>query len=289
MNYSFIAILVQLIFLECILSIDNAAVLGAMVSVLSDKDEIPWPKGLTAVGHALNKLMGKQRTGALRVGLIMAYVLRGAMLLAASFIIQHPWLKVIGALYLVRLAVEDLGATGNESDDDEEKSIKQRGFWMTVLVVNLMDMAFSIDNVVAAVSLSDKLWVVMAGVAIGILVMRFAAGIFSYIVQKEPVLVKAAYILVLNIGVELLVEQFGHVKIGDWLRFGISIATILLALAYDHFRFLRFFRPVLIWLSQGLTVVNKAITWVLAPLMGLFHLFSHLFKLLFKKKEPAAS
>jgi tellurite resistance protein TerC len=287
MDYSIIAIVIQLIFLECVLSIDNAAVLGAMVSTLSDTEPIPWPKALAALGHSMNKLMGNQRTGALRVGLLMAYVLRGAMLFAASFIIHNPWLKIIGAIYLIRLALEDLSASGIEGGEEGEKNIAQRGFWMTVLVVNLMDMAFSIDNVVAAVSLSSKIWVVMVGVAIGILVMRFAAGIFSYIVEREPILKTAAYILVFNIGVELLIEEFLHIEIGDWLRFGISIATILLTLAYAHFRFLRFFRPALIWISQGFALVNGTITWVLAPVKGIFNLLIRLFGLIFKRREPA--
>jgi tellurite resistance protein TerC len=62
----------------------------------------------------------------------------------------------------------------------------------------MMDLIFSIDNVVAAVSLSDKIWVVMLGVGIGILTMRFAAGVFSYAVEREPILQQAAYVLILN-------------------------------------------------------------------------------------------
>jgi tellurite resistance protein TerC len=307
MDFSIIAIIIQLIFLEGILSIDNAAVLGAMVTPLSDKEEIPWPKGLQPIGHALNKLLGKQRTGALRVGLLGAYFGRGLMLLLASFIIQNPWLKLIGALYLVRLALEDLSAPSLSEGEDSDKAVKTRTFWMTVLSVELMDLAFSLDNVVAAVSLSDKLWVVMIGVAIGILVMRFAAGIFSYVVEKEPILKTAAYILVLNIGIELLIEEFpldklahplvvsgfwqhlisieeSHIAIGDWTRFGISILTILLTVAYAHVKPMRLLRPLLIWISQGFALVNGTITWLLAPFMALFSLIFKLIGFIFKRK-----
>jgi len=284
MDFSIIVIIIQLIFLEGILSIDNAAVLGAMVLPLSDKEPIPWPKGLKKIGHALDKVLGTQRTAALKVGLIGAYAGRAIMLVLASYIIANPWLKLIGAAYLIRLALDDLSAHGYSGNDDESMNpVKVRTFWMTVLSVELMDLAFSLDNVVAAVSLSDKLWVVMLGVGIGILVMRFAAGIFSYVVQKEPILKTAAYILVLNIGVELLLEDLAHIEIGDWTRFGISIATIALCLAYAHLPFLRFFRPVLIWLSQGFALVNGFIGWVLAPISGIFHLFGKLFK-----KKPLA-
>jgi tellurite resistance protein TerC len=187
------------------------------------------------------------------------------------------------------LALEDLSANSAEDDANGEKPIKERSFWMTVLSVELMDLAFSLDNVVAAVSLSDKLWVVIIGVFIGILVMRFAAGIFSYVVEKEPILKTAAYILVLNIGVELLIEEFAHVEIGDWLRFGISIATILLTLAYAHFKPMRLLRPVLIWISQGFALVNGAITWVLAPVLAIFRLLFRLLSVIFKRNTPSPS
>jgi len=285
MDFSFIIIIIQLIFLEGILSIDNAAVLGAMVIPLPTTEGVPWPKGMLKFGHSMDKLFGPQRVAALRVGLLGAYVGRGIMLVLASFIIANPWLKLIGAAYLIRLALEDLSAHGYSDDEDEEtRPVKERTFWMTVLMVEIMDLAFSLDNVVAAVSLSNKLWVVMIGVAIGILLMRFAAGMFSYVVEKEPILKTAAYILVLNIGVELLLEELAHIDIGDWTRFGISIATLALSLAYAHLKFLHFFRPVLIWISRGFGLINELIGWLLSPLAGIFHLILKLFK---KKPSPA--
>ena len=277
MDFSIIVIIIQLIFLEGILSIDNAAVLGAMVNTLPADEAIPWPERIR-FGHVIDKIMGKQRTAALRVGLLGAYLGRGLMLLAASYIISNPWLKIVGAAYLIRLAVDDLSAHGYSGDDEAVRPIKVRGFWATVLMVELMDLAFSLDNVVAAVSLSDKIWVVMLGVAIGIVVMRFAAGIFSTIVEKEPILKTAAYILVLNIGIELLLEELAGIEISDWMRFGISLATIALSLAYAHIKFLRFSRPLLVWLSQGLGIVNDTVSWILAPLVGAINLIARLFR-----------
>lgn len=287
MDWSYLAIIIQLIFLEGILSIDNAAVLGAMVSVLPDDQKVPWPKSLQKLGQILDPLLGYQRGAALRVGLIGAYVGRGLMLLAASLIIQNPWLKLIGAAYLIRLALDDLSAAGYQSESGEsERKLKTGSFWAVVLNVELMDLAFSLDNVVAAVSLSENILVVMLGVAIGILLMRYAAGYFSYVVEKAPVLKTAAYILVFNIGVELILEDLGVVEFSDWARFGISIATILLCLAYAYIPFLQVFRPLLVWLSQGLGIMNDIINWVSAPLRGIFYLIGLIFK---KKSEPVPS
>jgi tellurite resistance protein TerC len=273
-------IILQLIFLEGILSIDNAAVIGALVSPLPDDQQVVWPKILEPIGAWLHPLLGNQRMAALRVGLLGAYVGRGAMLFLTSFLIHNSWIKIVGAAYLIHLAfdnLKDMSGGGSEEDEDVQP-IKVRSFWSTVLTVELMDLIFSIDNVVAAVSLSDKIWVVMVGVGIGILTMRFAAGLFSYAVAREPILKQAAYVLVFNIGVELILAQVWHIEISDLLRFGISAATILLALAYAHSPTLQKFRFALVWLAQGIGIVTEFVDWMLAPLRGLIRVLSELFK-----------
>lgn len=279
MDWSVVAIVLQLVFLEGVLSLDNAAILGAMVSRLPEHEKVPWPKALAKIGHLLDKPLGYQRMAALRVGLIGAYGGRIIMLFLASYIIQNPWLKILGGAYLIRLALDDLGAPGHEgSEEDAMRPLKKQSFWLTVLNVELMDLAFSLDNVVAAVSLSDQIWVVILGVAIGILIMRFAAGIFSSIVLRFPILKTAAYILILNIGIEILLEEFAGVHFTDWARFGISIGTILFAIAYSQFKLLRYSRPFFIWISQGLTLLNGLVSWAFAPLRGVLNLIAQLFK-----------
>jgi len=273
-----LVIVLQLIFLEGILSIDNAAVIGALVSPLPDDQDVPWPNSLKKLGAILHPLLGFQRMAALRVGLLGAYVGRGAMLFLTSFLIHNSWIKLIGAVYLIHLAFDSLeDMSGDSGGDGEIKPIKVQSFWATVLTVEIMDLIFSIDNVVAAVSLSNKIWVVLVGVGIGILTMRYAAGVFSYAVEKEPILKQAAYILVLNIGVELILDQVWHIEIPDLLRFGISIATIALALAYAHTPFLQKFRFVLTWLAQGIGIINELVDWLFAPFKAMFSLIAGLF------------
>ncbi len=273
-------IVLQLIFLEGILSIDNAAVIGALVSPLPDDKHVEWPTALQRFGEWLHPVLGNQRMAALRVGLLGAYVGRGAMLFLTSFLIHNSWIKLVGAIYLIHLAfdnLEDMTRGGGE-EDEELRPVKLQSFWATVLTVEMMDLIFSIDNVVAAVSLSDKIWVVMLGVGIGILTMRFAAGVFSYAVEREPILQQAAYVLILNIGVELILDQVWHIEISDLFRFGISMATIFLALAYAHSPFLQKFRFVLVWLAQGIGIVNELVDWLLAPVRGFFRVLVGIFK-----------
>jgi tellurite resistance protein TerC len=282
-----LVIILQLIFLEGILSIDNAAVIGALVSPLPDDKHVEWPKALQRFGEWLHPVLGNQRMAALRVGLLGAYVGRGLMLFLTSFIIHNSWIKLLGAAYLIHLAFDNLEdkSGGGDEGDEQIKPIKVQTFWATVLTVETMDLIFSIDNVVAAVSLSNKLWVVMIGVAIGILTMRFAAGVFSYAVQREPILQQAAYVLVLNIGIELTLQQVWGIEIPDMLRFAISVSTIGLALAYAHSTFLQRFRFVLTWLAHGIGIVNELVDWIFAPIRGLFNAIVAIFR---SPSEPEA-
>jgi tellurite resistance protein TerC len=284
MDWLVISTILQLIFMEGILSIDNAAILGAMVTHLPDDVPIIWPEGLKKIGTHLHSLLGNQRTAALRVGLLGAYLGRGLMLLLVHFVINNPWLRVVGAVYLLRLAFNNLGEAEVDEADAHVHPLEATRFWGIVLAVELTDLVFSLDNVVAAVALSDQIWVIFVGVALGILFMRFAAGWFSYLVEKVPVLKKTAYILVLNIGVELLVEDLAHLEVKPGVRLAITGSTILLSLAYHYFRPLHVFKPVLDWLAEGFANVNELLDWALIPLTTVLKLFWKIIKLPFSKK-----
>jgi tellurite resistance protein TerC len=65
-------------------------------------------------------------------------------------------------------------------------------------------------------------------VAIGIVVIRFAATLFTRLIAWEPALEHAAYLLLLAIGCELLLEKWLHIEITDLTKFGISIAILVL-------------------------------------------------------------
>src|SRR5258705_10939857 len=116
-----ILIVLQLIFLEGILSIDNAAVLGVLVSPLPKDKAIPWPKALKKIGEKLDPLLGYQRLAALRVGLLGAYFGRAVMLLITSFLIHNPCIRLVGAAYLIRLAFDELGDTNSDEETEAEK------------------------------------------------------------------------------------------------------------------------------------------------------------------------
>ncbi len=190
----------NLILIESLLSIDNAAVLATMVMDLPEN----------------------KREKALKYFIIGAYVFRGLAMLFAAFIIQIWWLKPLGGLYLVYLAIDYyLSKRKNQEIPDavnhKEKSwfykatVGKLGvFWTTVCLIEIMDMAFSIDNVFAAVAFSKNIVLVCLGVFIGILAMRFVANYFVKLLHKFPFLETAAYLVILILGLKLTFSVYEH-------------------------------------------------------------------------------
>ena len=296
-DLAFITIVLQLIFLEGILSIDNAAVLGAMVSPLPNDKPVPYPRPLRFLQSFTDRVLGMQRTAALKVGLLGAYLGRALMLVIASFVIRNMWLRLLGAAYLVKLAFEHLpqyaeDPTHRSASREEQIAVASTaGFWAVVLQVELADLAFSLDNVVVAITLSDELWVVMLGVALGIVTMRFAAGIFTYLIDREPVLAPAAYVLVLFIGLRLLLEDLDLIHFPgwyednkEWIQFATSVSILVLSVVYAHVPLLqRLFGPLFRLLARGMAVVNDGINLLFRPIgllaAAIVHGLGHLFRL----------
>jgi tellurite resistance protein TerC len=199
------------------------------------------------------------------------------MLLIASWVIQNRWLLLLGGFYLIKLAVEHLGETPAEARAAAARGTGQptprleRGFWGVVLAVELADLAFSLDNVVAAVALSRQLWVVMAGVFLGIVTMRFAAGIFSYLIARYPVLEATAYLLMLTIGLELVAEDLFHIRVDDLPKFMISLGTFALSLIYGQLPALQRIGRRMVWLKRALGAIDLLFVYVLKPVSWIVH------------------
>ncbi len=274
--FDILQIVFLLVFLEGILSIDNAAVLGAMVAHLPQDQPIPWPKWLQWMqGHG-ERFLGMQQAAALKVGLIGAYVGRGLMLAIAFIITENPWVLAIGSGYLVWLSVNHFAHLHRRDQASENGEVKPRvtGFWQTVLIIEMIDLAFSLDNVVVAVNADPqkRFWVIGLGVAIGILVMRFAAQIFTKLIEWEPNLEHAAFALLLAIGTESVIKIVQHVEPPHWLKFAISMTILALTVGLSRLPFLK---PLKKFLRLGLplaALIDTVVGWLLWPIRWLFGL-----------------
>lgn len=251
-----LGVIANLIIIESLLSVDNAAVLATMVMDLPHE----------------------QRDKALKYGIWGAYIFRGLAMIFAAFLLGFWWLKPLGGMYLLWLVADQFkekigygergaiifkvlslagiifiikndgsineialwtlrGLAGifiaysiysfskiSESEEDDGEINKSNNavykffhdkigtFWSTVILVEIMDMAFSIDNVFAAVAFTPNIILVCIGVFIGILAMRFIAQWFVTLMEKYSFLETAAFVVIAILGIKLLLSIYEHVE-----------------------------------------------------------------------------
>jgi YkoY family integral membrane protein len=231
-----LVVIAMLVLLEGVLSIDNALVLGLLAKRV--------PRHL------------QQR--ALTYGLIGAFVFRVISIASVSYLLKWRIVKLLGGGYLVYIAVKHLFFESKEeseqtvgvdsqgepelrdsvtgaalTDAQEMVEIQERvpvpipeeeiragkSFWMAVAVIELTDIAFAVDSILAAMAFipavpkdlppdatNPKLWVVVAGGFIGLMLMRVAAVMFIKLLEKFPRFETSAYLLVIVIGLKLLAD-----------------------------------------------------------------------------------
>ena len=207
-------VIISLIIIEGLLSVDNALAIAAMA----------------------NHLPERQKYLALKFGIIGAYLFRGLCLAFAAWIIENPWLKIGGAAYLIYLMCDHIHSKANDEEHHMTQGV-ERGFFGTIAAIEIMDLSLSVDNVVAAVAMSPKPWVVCTGVFIGILALRFVAGACIKLIEKFPILEHTAFLLVGYVGFILVYEILsdphggmqilpGPVHVTTWQKF-IGIAIIV--------------------------------------------------------------
>lgn len=190
-----------LIILEGLLSADNALVLAVMVK------HLPKP----------------QRRKALFYGIFGAYFFRLVAIGLGVTLINIPWIKIVCGHYLLLIVFQNLFM---KSDGEDIKANKKMGFWRTVLTVELMDIAFSIDSVIAAFGVSNQVWVLFLGGVLGILMMRGVAQVFLKLIEKIPEFEVTAFVLIAIIGVKMIVAAFGF-HMHEVLFFSLLIAVFL--------------------------------------------------------------
>lgn len=201
-------VLIVLIVLEGLLSADNAVVMAVMVRHL--------PKA--------------QQKKALFYGLVGAFVFRFIALFLITTLVKYWFIQAAGAIYLLGMAAKSLWDVrhGDEEGTEEllNKPRKKSGFWMTVLKVELADIAFALDSMLAAVALAVTLpelgnfeigginggqfIVIFIGGIFGLILIRFAARQFIVLLEKFPKLEVAAYLIVGWVGVKLAVMTLAH-------------------------------------------------------------------------------
>ena len=134
-----------LVVLEGLLSADNALVLAMMILGLPRRDQ----------------------QKALRYGLLGAFAFRIVATLLATYLIRIEWVKILGGAYLLYLCSEHFFHSASAEERTKPKPAQPwmglSALWGTVVKVELVNIAFSVDSILVAVAMSKKTWVVLAG------------------------------------------------------------------------------------------------------------------------------
>ena len=208
-----------LVILEGLLSADNALVMAIMVLGL--------PR--------------HQQQKALKYGLIGGFGLRILATALAVYLIRIAWVKLLGGLYLLYLVWEHFtqsgGTEARRSPPQARPAFGLSAFWATIVKVEMINLAFSVDSILVAVAMSPKAWVVITGGILGIVALRLVVGQLLVIIQRYPALVDGAFIIIAWVGFKLLIEYLHtigavHFEIPRWLSIGIIVVIFLIALWY---------------------------------------------------------
>lgn len=210
-----------LVVLEGLLSADNALVVAVMILGL--------PRRLQKMS--------------LRYGLLGAFAFRIIATLLAVYLIRIAWVKLLGGLYLLYLTYQHFFQSGDAEQRTQPRPARPwlglSALWGTVIKVELVNVAFSVDSILVAVAMSRKTWVVLSGGLIGIVAMRVVISQLLTIVRKYPTLVDGAFIIIAMVGTKLLLEyadamHWIHFEPPRWISLTIIAVTFLIA--YLHAR-----------------------------------------------------
>ena len=197
-----------MIIIEGLLSADSALVLAVMVTHLPPK----------------------QQRKALFYGILGAHLFRFVAIGLGTYLIKIWWITGLGALYLLWLAFEFFFL---KKDEDGESAAKvPMGFWRTVIAVEIMDIAFSMDSVLAAFAISEQVWVLYLGGILGVMMMRGVAQIFLTLIERYPGLETTAYVLITLIGSKMMGSTFGY-HISDFIFFSTLVLVFFSTFVID--------------------------------------------------------
>jgi YkoY family integral membrane protein len=183
----------------------------------------------------------RQHHQALRYGLVGAFIFRIIATLLAVYLIRIAWVKLVGGLYLLYLVYSHFW--GHEAGEDRRAAPRAKpwlgltAFWATVVRVELVNLAFSVDSILVAVAMSPKTWVVLAGGILGIVAMRLVVGQLIRLVERYPPLVDGAFIIISWVGLKLCLDYMhtaGYVgfEVPQWMSLVLIVAIFVIALIY---------------------------------------------------------
>jgi predicted tellurium resistance membrane protein TerC len=187
------------------------------------------------------KLPAEQQAKARQMGLMLALVTRIILLCSISWVMSltkvlfvlpvlnaevtgKSLILLVGGLFLIGKSVVEIHEKLEGEDGHATGGGKRASFRSTIIQILLLDIVFSLDSVITAVGMADKLWVMIAAVIIALGVMLAFAGAISDFVNRHPTLKMLALSFLILIGVMLVGDSLGHHIPKGYIYFSMAFA-----------------------------------------------------------------
>ena len=210
---------VTLTVLELVLGIDNVIFIAILV----------------------DKLPTERRESARRIGLLIAMVMRVALLFGIAWIVgaTAPLFTVLGneisgrdliliggGLFLLWKSTKEVdqlleGETGHES-----KAVKATYSAVLAQIV-VIDIVFSFDSIITAVGMAKHVGVMVAAVITSVALMMAFAGGISRFVSSHPTVKMLALSFLFVIGVLLIADGFDHHVPKGYIYFAMAFSVLV--------------------------------------------------------------
>lgn len=190
--------LVTLTVLEIVLGIDNIV----FISILAGKLPKNEQKKARTVGLSLAMLI--------RIGLLLSltWMMRLTTPLFSVFgneVSGRDVILISGGLFLLGKSTYEI----HEKLEGEEGHSSMRivpSFTSVIAQILLLDIVFSLDSIITAIGMANRIWVMIAAVVMAVAFMMVSAGPISDFVHRHPTVKMLALSFLLLIGVALIAE-----------------------------------------------------------------------------------
>jgi predicted tellurium resistance membrane protein TerC len=223
--------LVTLTALEIVLGIDNIIFLSITVSKLP-KHQQPSARFLGLAGAMLTRL------GLLFSLAWMVKLTAPLFTVLSEAISGRDLILILGGLFLLFKSTMEIHEKLEGAAQAPGVERRVTSYASAIVQIALLDIVFSLDSVITAVGMTDKLPVMVAAIVIAIIVMMLSAGTISRFVDDHPTIKILALSFLILIGVVLIGEGLDmHVPKGYIyfaMAFSVAVEAINLRLRQPH-------------------------------------------------------
>ena len=187
----------------------------------------------------VERLPERQRELARRLGLALAMFMRIGLLFLLSWIVglTEPLFTVLrqelsgrdliligGGLFLLWKSTKEVHQL-LEGEQGEHSSALRPGFASVILQITVIDIVFSLDSIITAVGMVDRLEIMIAAVVASVLLMMAFAGGIGRVVAAHPTIKMLALAFLFVIGVVLIADGFGHHMPKGYVYFAMAFSV----------------------------------------------------------------